>query len=100
MGVKASVVSRIDCLNQISERNLPMNCVQGYSGLFGRMGDSMVSFSARLAKFETAKKAVETLVADGVDLMSEAASATVLEFIYALNDLAQEFGYKVTKLAE
>lgn len=55
----------------------------------------MVSFRARLAKFETSKAALEGLLADGVDLKSETASSAALEFIYALNDLAQAFGYEV-----
>jgi hypothetical protein len=60
----------------------------------------MVSFRARLTKFETAKAEVETLEAAGVDLNSEAASSAVLEFMYALDDLAQEFGYRVLKPAD
>jgi hypothetical protein len=60
----------------------------------------MVSFRARLTKFETAKGEVETLEAAGVDLNSEGASSAVLEFMYALDDLAQEFGYRVLKPAD
>lgn len=62
-----------------------------------RRGYSMVSFRARLAKLDKSKAELEALEASGVDLTSDAASAAVLEFIYALDDLAQEFGYKLIK---
>ena len=58
-------------------------------------GYSMVSFRARLAKLEQCKADVGALEEAGVELTSEAASSAVLEFIYALDDLAQEFGYKL-----
>ena len=60
----------------------------------------MISLRARVAKFETAKAEVEALEAAGVDLNSEDASSAVLEFVYALDDLAQEFGYRVLKPAD
>lgn len=60
----------------------------------------MVSFRARVAKFETAKAEVEALEAAGVDLNSEAASSAILELVYALDDLVQEFGYRVLKPAD
>lgn len=57
----------------------------------------MATIAEKLARFENAKETVEVLVAQGVDLKSQAATPAGLEMIYALDQLAQEFGYKILK---
>jgi hypothetical protein len=57
----------------------------------------MATFQEKLARFEIAKANVEALVSAGVDLKSEAAVPAGLEFVYAFDDLAQEFGHRILK---